>query len=161
MVARMECWAGGAPLLHGLHVTFLAEDSDGKAPVFDDKGRSLAKRQYAFTHRGLVGSGIWLFSPHPEMVTAEGIEKALAVHLATGLPVVAAGSASLLAALVVPPTVRHVLIAADHGPAGERAASALAQRLSSSGQQARIAFPPNTLDWDEVLIANEAANVDR
>ena len=92
-------------------------------------------------------------------MVAEGIEKALAVHLATGLPAVAAGSAGLLAALVVPLQVRRIVIAADHGIAGEHAAYKLAQRLSSDGRRVRIAFLPKGLDWDEVLIAKGTTNV--
>ncbi|MFN7112634.1 MAG: toprim domain-containing protein, partial [Brevundimonas sp.] len=56
---------------------------------------------------------------------AEGIETALAVAVATGLPAYAAVSAGGLEAWIPPAGVRAVLIGGDHDKAGERAAVAL------------------------------------
>jgi hypothetical protein len=71
---------------------------------------------------------------------AEGIETALSLaHAFT--PVWACMDASNLAALPVLPGVESVLIAADHDPAGIKAAEACALRWAAVGREASIAMP--------------------
>ena len=69
----------------------------------------------------------------------------------SGLPGVAALSASNLAA-IRPPAARQYIIAADNDDAGRRAAAALAERLEYEGHTVQIALPrPEGLDWNDRL----------
>ena len=64
------------------------------------------------------GGAIRLYAAEETLAVTEGIETALAVRCATGLPVWATYSAGGMARLIVPPDVRLVVICADHDPAG-------------------------------------------
>ena len=87
-------------------------------------------------------------TPDETLAVTEGIETALAVRCATGLPVWATSSAGGMARLIVPPDVRLVIICADNDPPGIKAARALARRLLSEQRRAKI-LPPDTpgTDW--------------
>ncbi len=67
----------------------------------------------------------------------------------------AAVSASNLPTLALPPEVSAVIIAADNGSAGRKAAYEAAHRLIREGRDARIALPPAGKDFNEALIARE------
>jgi putative DNA primase/helicase len=69
-------------------------------------------------------------------------------------PAWAALSTSGLVSLVLPLSVRTVIILADHDTngAGERAARAAAQRWLTEGRRVRIAMPPEAgMDMADVL----------
>jgi putative DNA primase/helicase len=138
MVARVEGEGG----LLGLHLTLLEPDGRGR------KKKRLAKGSRP------KGGAIRLY-PLEEgqpLALAEGIETALAVREATGLPVWAAISAPFMKEVVVPGEVEEVLIAADHDKAGLEAAHALARRLLREGKRVRVAVPPEEgADWLDVL----------
>jgi hypothetical protein len=79
---------------------------------------------------------------------SEGIETALAVRLATGLPVWAAICAGGIARLVVPPEVSLVVICANHDPDGLDAAKAFARRLLGEQRRVKILTPETPgADW--------------
>ena len=70
----------------------------------------------------------------------------------------AALSAGNLVALVLPPEVRSVVIAADADMAGRRAAVAAARRWIAEGRAVRIATPNKPgLDFNDI----QAARLDR
>jgi DNA primase len=72
---------------------------------------------------GPIGAGaVHLAAPTEELVLAEGIETALSVLQATGKPVWACLGTSGLKAVILPPEVKTVVIAADADEAGEKAA---------------------------------------
>jgi phage/plasmid primase-like uncharacterized protein len=79
------------------------------------------------------GCAIQLYKPTKKLAITEGIETALAVHLATNLPVWAAISATLLEKIKIPSSVEEVFIMADKdiSGAGEHAAMNLAKRLAA------------------------------
>ena len=91
--------------------------------------------------------GVKAFETRPMAIT-EGIETALAVRLATGLPVWATIAAGGMARLIVPPAVRLVVICTDHDAPGLKAAKTLARRLLDEGRRVKILYPdtPGT-DW--------------
>ena len=64
------------------------------------------------------GGAIQLDAAAETLAVAEGIETALAVRVATGLPVWATSSAGVMARLIVPAEVHLVVICADHDQAG-------------------------------------------
>jgi putative DNA primase/helicase len=124
--------------------TFLAIDGSGKATV--DPVRLF---------RGPVGGGAVRLGPAADtLLVAEGLETALAVMAATALPAWAALSAGGIEALILPPIVRQVIIAADHdhNGGGERAARIAADRWLAEGRRVRIAMPPEVgCDFNDVL----------
>ncbi|QLG87063.1 toprim domain-containing protein [Chitinibacter bivalviorum] len=100
------------------------------------------------------GAAIRLFPAAECMAVAEGIETALAVHCANGLPVWAGVSAFGVGSLVLPDLVRDVVIFADNdeNQTGQKAANQLADNLLAEGKTVRVLFPsvPGR-DWLDVL----------
>jgi putative DNA primase/helicase len=138
MVARVE----GVKGLLGLHLTTLEPDGRGR------KEKRLAKGSRP------KGGAIRLFplEAGKPLALAEGIETALAVREATGLPVWALVAASFLKEASLPPEVKEVVVAADHDRAGIEAAHALARRLLREGRRVRLAVPPvEGEDWLDAL----------
>lgn len=90
------------------------------------------------------GAGVILGDIRDAMVVAEGVETALSASRMIGVPAVATLGAGNMRALIVPPRVRRVVIAADRDPkgVGERAARDLGERLAACGVDASIVFPP-------------------
>ncbi len=129
-----------------LHRTYL---SDGrKAPVPDAK---------KLLSSGIPGASVQLFAATDELAVAEGIETALAVHLATGKPVWSAINAGNLERLVIPSTVRRLCIYADNDALskfdGQAAAYALARRLRREDAAREVAvYTPRRAghDWADV-----------
>jgi phage/plasmid primase-like uncharacterized protein len=139
-----------------LHRTYLTPNGN-KAPVANPK-----KTMPYPSFRKLAGSLVRL--GHPENWTlglAEGIETALAVREATGQVCWAATSASLLEAVVLPDTIRRVVIWADNDEkkAGQKAALKLAIRLKQEGRKVTVHIPDRppemkSWDWNDVLTNN-------
>lgn len=143
MVAAVQ---GADGKIVGVHRTFLRPDGGGKADV--DPQRMML---------GCCAGGAVRLAPvAAELHVAEGIETAIAAMQATGVPTWAALSTSGVAALVLPETVRQVLILADGDDPGERAAQAAAQRWCRAGLRVRIARPPAGSDFNDVLVATPA-----
>jgi hypothetical protein len=133
-----------------LHRTYLSPDGRGKAPVTSPK-----KLMPPTQPNALTGAAIPLYPiTGDELAVAEGIETAMAVRLATGLPVWSAVSAFGLKSLFVPDALQHVLICADrdaHG-VGEHAAHTLANQLTHAGKHVRLMIPERVgTDWLDVL----------
>ena len=111
---------------HGLtlHRTYL--QAGAKAPVAEPRKLLSAG----------VGGAVRLFAAAEELAVAEGLETALAVHLATGKPIWMALNAGNLEKLWLPDAVRRVLIYADNDAdgdfTGQASAYALARRLRRS-----------------------------
>jgi putative DNA primase/helicase len=129
-----------------LHRTYLCDGR--KAPVPDAKKLLSA---------GISGAAVQLFAPGDELALAEGIETALAVHLATGKPVWSAINAGNLERLVLPTTVRRVCIYADNDASskydGQAAAYGLARRLRQEDPKRQVdVYTPRRLgqDWADV-----------
>lgn len=97
------------------------------------------------------GGVIRLYPPGETLAVTEGIETALAVRLATALPVWAAVCAGGIARLIVPSEVRLVVICADHDAAGLDAAKALARRLLLEQRRVKILTPDTPgADWADL-----------
>jgi putative DNA primase/helicase len=130
MVARIDDLAGQ---LIGVHRTWLNRGPDGTWRRCD---RAMLGRA--------AGGAVRLAPAAETLLVAEGIETAMAAMTATAQPAWAALSTSGMAALILPPAVRTVVILADHDAsgAGERAARAAAARWLGEGRRVRIAMPP-------------------
>lgn len=104
------------------------------------------------------GCAIQLVQPANQLAVAEGVETALAVYLATGIPTWAAISANSLEQLNIPAHVDEVIIMADKdlSGVGEKSAQKLAGRIC--GQHSvkivtpSVEIPPGqkSVDWLDV-----------
>lgn len=140
MVAAIQ---GPDGRLIGVHRTWLAPGGAGKADV--EPNRMMLGRA--------AGGAVRLAPVAIELAVAEGVETALAVVQAAGMPAWAALSTYGLRALELPPEVRQVLIFADGDPPGEAAARAAANRWLREGRRVRIARPPAGMDANALLVA--------
>lgn len=127
-----------------LHRTYL-DESGRKAPVENPR-----RMMPVPADRQVLGAAIRLGPSGPVVELAEGIETALAVRQATGLPVWSAVNAALLAAFDPPPGTAKVRIWCDldrNGVGGE-AALRLARRLEPNGIEVECMPPPDSLPWE-------------
>ena len=99
------------------------------------------------------GGGVWLALPGPTVAVAEGIETALSVQQATGLPTCATLSTSGMKALVLPGVVREVYIAADNDQRGQGQAAATyaARRWAGMGIKVTVVTPSAVKDFNDLL----------
>lgn len=96
------------------------------------------------------GCAIRLAPPAPEMLVGEGVVTTLSAMSRFQLPGWALMAANNLAAWSPPSSVRRLLIAADRGAVGERAAARLQRRLGAAGLDVRILLPELPFgDWNE------------
>jgi DNA primase len=123
--------------------TFLRPDGLGKAPL-DRPKRSL----------GPIGLGAVRLAPAGETLgIAEGIETGLSAMELYRLPVWCA-LGSNLAGVVVPDLVRRVVIFADHGAAGEQAASKAREVFQQQKRRVSVCFSETGKDFNDVLTGN-------
>lgn len=122
-----------------LHRTYLDPNGNGKAPIPDPK------RLMSPPTPGLLrGAAIRLFEAKETLGVAEGVETALACHIATGgLPVWATVTANGMEALKVPEAVKRVVIFGDNDRSGcgQRVAEALKNRLVQEGKRVEKRIP--------------------
>lgn len=149
--AMLACIQGPDGHAVTLHRTYL---QDGRKAAMKDAKKVLSS--------GINGAAVRLFDTGEELAIAEGIETAIAVHLATGKPVWAGLNAGNLEKLWLPDSVRSVCIYADNDADadfdGQAFAFALARRLKkqerqSGPRQVRV-FMPKTpgSDWADVWL---------
>lgn len=143
--------------IQGLHLTYLQTDGSGKlAQNHPQTGELLpAKKMQSRFSGSISGHAVQLTPPHTgSLIVAEGIETALAAKQlfsdSDRYGLYAALSANGMAALVLPPDLRELLIIADHDtprPVGFQAAHTLAMRAIKSGIKTRI-WQPETAGYD-------------
>lgn len=99
------------------------------------------------------GCAVRLAPPAPEMLVGEGVVTTLSAMNRFQLPGWALMAANNLAAWSPPSSVRCLLIAADRGAVGERAAARLQRRLAIVGLDVRILLPDLPFgDWNEAAV---------
>ena len=130
----------------GLHRTWLKADGSGKADIQKPK----------MMLGPCSGGAVRLSETIGEVIgIAEGIETALAVQNARPqLPIWAALSTSGMERVVLPPSVRRIVLLADNDKsgAGLKAANATAAKLAATGRRAWIAMPPREgEDFNDLL----------
>ena len=100
------------------------------------------------------GAAVRLDTATDTLAVSEGIETGLAIRRSAGVPVWAALSAGNMRKVVIPDSVRLVLICADHdaGGTGQQAAKQLGRRMLGEGRRVKILMPqvPGT-DWADGL----------
>jgi Toprim domain len=120
----------------GVLRTWLARDGSGKAPLATPR-RSLGH---------LLGSGARFGKATDVLAAGEGLETMLSLRVVLpALPVVAALSATHLAAFVPPSGLRRLYIARDNDRVGRRAAEMLGARAHADGIEALVLTP----QWDD------------
>jgi hypothetical protein len=120
----------------GVLRTWLARDGSGKAPLATPR-RSMGR---------LLGSGARFGKATDVLAAGEGLETMLSLHVVLpALPVVAALSATHLAAFVPPSGLRRLYIARDNDRVGRRAAEMLGARAHAEGIEALVLTP----HWDD------------
>lgn len=141
----------------GLHGTVITQDGH-KAPVNEPKVTAKVRG------RTLSGAAVRMFEPGPILGTIEGIEKAWAVHLGTGMPMWPGTNAPLMGSMEIPPEVQLTVIWADfdefkvnHGKLfepGRVAAERLRARLQAQHRAYRLVYPTilnqRGKDWEDV-----------
>lgn len=147
--AMLACIQGPDGQAVTLHRTYL----DGSAKLSASDAKKVLSG-------GIHGAAVRLFEPADELAICEGIETALALHLATGKPVWAGISAGNLDKLWLPDSVRRVCVYADNDAGGDFAgqyfAYALARRLrreaTAPGPRVVKVFVPRLdgADWADV-----------
>jgi phage/plasmid primase-like uncharacterized protein len=127
----------------GVHRTYLARDGCAKAPIATPR-RSLG---------AILGHGLRFDRALDVMAAGEGVETVLSLECAMPtMPMVAALSASNLAAILLPRSLRRLYVARDADHAAARATSALCQRATQQGVEA-IALTPRLGDFNDDLRA--------
>jgi hypothetical protein len=129
-------------VITGVLRTWLARDGSGKAPLATPR-RSMGR---------LLGHGVRLGGAQPApaqagvLAAGEGLETMLSLRVVLpALPVVAALSATHLAAFVPPTGLRRLYIARDSDRVGRRAAEMLGARVQAGGIEALVLTP----HWDD------------
>jgi putative DNA primase/helicase len=142
MVARVDDPSGHAVTLHRTYLRL-----DGRKANVPSPKKLMSPAVPGATR----GGAIRLYPAGETLAVTEGIETALAVRLATGLPVWSTICAGGMAKLVIPSEVFLVVICADNDPAGLGAARVLAKRLLAEQRHVKILTPdtPGT-DWADL-----------
>ena len=126
-----------------IHRTFLAVDGAGKAPV-DPQKMMLGP---------CSGCAVRLAPAGDILMVGEGIESSLSAMQVRGHPAWAALSTSGLMALDLPQNVRDVIVLADGDEEGKAAARGAALRWKREARRARIAYPPEGMDFNDMLLS--------
>jgi putative DNA primase/helicase len=138
-----------------IHRTYLTRDGyKASVPI-------VKKLMPPATPGAMRGGAVRLYEATGTLAVTEGIETALAVHLATSLPVWAAMSTTGMKTLMVPDVARTIIICADHDQngAGIDAARTLARRMLVNQRRVKILVPENPgTDWADI-VAREAGYV--
>ena len=116
----------------GVHRTWLDPSGQAKAPVSTPR-RSM----------GLInGQGVRIGRAGGIVAVGEGLETMLSLRVVLpDLPIVAAGSANHLDALLLPEGLRRLYVAEDDDPAGRRATASVMTRAAAVGTEAMRLAP--------------------
>jgi Toprim domain len=116
----------------GVQRTWLDSTGQDKAPI-ETPRRAVGR---------LRGHGVRFGFVNDVMAAGEGVETMLSLRCAlTQLPTIAALSASNLAGLALPSTLRRLYIARDDDAAGDDASDQLAQRAATTGVEVLVLSP--------------------
>lgn len=129
----------------GLQRTWLARDGSGKAPLATPR-RVMGD---------LLGHGVRFGIAADVLAAGEGIETVLSARCALPrMPMLAAGSAAHLAAILFPPGLQRLYILRDRDPAGSAACDRLSERAASLGIET-IVLSPRLRDFNEDLLRSD------
>jgi len=126
-------------VITGVHRTWLDPSGQAKAPVLTPR-RSM----------GLInGQGVRIGRAGAIVAVGEGLETMLSLRaVLPDLPIVAAGSATHLDALLLPKGLRRLYVAEDDDPAGRRATASVITRAEALGIEA-VRLAPARGDFND------------
>lgn len=149
--AMLACIQGEDGHAVTLHRTYL---QDGAKLAVPDAKKVLSS--------GINGAAVRLFEATEDLGISEGIEKSIALHLATGRPFWAGLNAGNLEKLWIPDSVRRVWIYADNDAdgdfAGQAGAFVLARRLKrethrTGNREVQVFVPKDAgVDWSDLWL---------
>jgi len=149
--AMLACIQGEDGHAVSLHRTYL---QDGAKLAVPDAKKVLSS--------GINGAAVRLFAATEDLGLSEGIEKSIALHLATGRPFWAGLNAGNLEKLWIPDSVRRIWIYADNDAdgdfAGQASAYFLARRLKREahrirGREVQVFVPREAgMDWSDLWL---------
>ena len=150
--------SGGRRLALIAAVTGADGDFVGIQRIFLDRDGRKADVEPVKASIGVIAGGACRLQPASlELVIGEGIESSAAAGAILGVPAWSAISAGNMArSLMLPASIRSVVIAADNDPAGLRAAEAAWRRWRAEGRSVRI-VKPNQKDGDFNDLQRDAA----
>lgn len=125
--------------LQGVQVTLLSAHGTAKAALATPR-RVIGK---------LMGGTVRLADAQDELAVGEGVETMLTASDVFGVPAWAALSADNLGRLILPHSLRRLIIAADNDEAGMRAARSLRARMASSARVEIEPAPAGFNDWND------------
>jgi len=133
----------------GVLRTWLARDGSDKAPIATPRramGHLLGNGvRFGVLESARAGTGV--------VAAGEGLETMLSLRcVLPGMPMIAALSATHLAALAPPPGLERLYVARDNDRAGRRAAERLAARMQADGIEALV-LTPSADDFNTDLLA--------
>ena len=154
MLAAVTAPQGVMVALHRTYIDF----NGHKAPVPQP-------RKVSRTSGLLAGASIKLFTPMSidgklALGVAEGIETALACHLASGIPTWSCRDAGGVRAFECPQGLQTLVVFADNDESGvgQSAARDLAGRAAAAGIEVRVLIPEKVnTDWLDVYVGGGAA----
>src|SRR3546814_16310978 len=114
----------------GLHRTYLQPN-----------GTKLDVANRRMTLGQVRGGAIRLGEASGKLIVCEGLEDGLTLHEGLGIPVWVACGAAFMRHMVIPATVRTLLIAADNDAAGESAPPRAADAPTNGGRALRLMRP--------------------
>jgi hypothetical protein len=133
----------------GVLRTWLARNGSGKAPIATPR-RAMGHLLGNGVRFGVAGSAHAVTNV---IAAGEGLETMLALRcVLPGMPMVAALSATHLAALVLPAGLQRLYVARDNDRAGQRAAQMLATRAGADGIEVAV-LTPRADDFNTDLMA--------
>ena len=143
MVAAVQ---GHDRKIAAVHRTYLLPTGEGKAPLNSPK-----------MALGPLGTGaVRLARAEKELGLAEGIETALSAMQLFDVPCWAA-LGSRLDRVSLPDVVQHVVLYADNGEPGRRAANKAVEAFTGQGRRVTLRLPPDGYgDWNDALVALDA-----
>ncbi len=138
----------------GVLRTWLKRDGSDKAPLATPR-RAIGR---------LLGNGVRFGAAGPAPAQAgvaaagEGLETMLSLRcVLPGMPMIAALSATHLAALVLPPGLRRLYVACDDDRSGRRATEMLVTRAEADGIEALTLFPgTDDFNTDLAILGRDA-----
>ena len=149
--AMLACIQGEDGHAITLHRTYL---QDGAKLAVPDAKKVLSS--------GINGAAVRLFEATEDLGISEGIEKSIALHLATGRPFWAGLNAGNLEKLWIPDSVRRIWIYADNDAngdfAGQAGAFVLARRLKheahrTGSREVQVFVPKDAgVDWSDLWL---------
>lgn len=138
LIAAVTDLAGA---ITGLQRTWLAPDGSDKAPIGTPRGAM----------GDLLGHAVRFGAADDVLAAGEGVETVLSVRsVMPRMPMLAAGSASHLAAIAFPQTLRRLYILHDRDPAGDTARDRLIARAAQAGIDA-VVLSPGLEDFNDDL----------